>query len=364
MKTITKLFIGCLATACNATPIDITVPPDVLAHPYWPQFYNFVDTHDKQYNTDEFRDRFAVFVRNIGRINDVFYKDNYNASINEWADLMEEEFSDKMGAGCVHISAPSYGCDSYLPTKLELNNLPDEIDWRYKNAVTPVKNQKKCGSCWSFSATGAMEGAWAIETGDLVSLSEQQLLDCSVSYGNNACNGGIMAEAFQYAIHNGMCSESEDPYEADSGYCTDCTPVVEIANCYNVQSGNQLHLKAAVARGPVSVAIEADMSVFQFYSGGVLRSKDCGDNLDHGVLVVGYGQENGIKYWLVKNSWGPEWGQDGYIKIERSDSENDMGVCGIATQPVFPSAKKNTSTANTSTTNTSVCHRWADTLAI
>jgi C1A family cysteine protease len=221
--------------------------------------------------------------------------------------------------------------------------VPSSIDWRELGAVTPVKDQGQCGSCWSFSATGAMEGAWAITTGNLVSLSEEQLVDCSKKYGNLACNGGLMDNAFQYAIDNGMCVESDYPYTASSGSSgssgscqTKCDPEVTITGCADVPANNQLALKEAVSFGPVSIAIEADQRIFQSYSSGVITSSTCGTELDHGVLIVGYGTENGVDYWLVKNSWSTTWGDEGYVKIERSDSTNDIGICGIAAQPSFP----------------------------
>ena len=181
-----------------------------------------------------------------------------------------------------------------------------------------------------------MEGAWAISKGSLVSLSEQQLVDCSKSYGNHGCNGGLMDNAFQYAKDNGMCTESSYPYTAKGGDCQKCTTVVQISGCTDVTKNNQVDLKEAVSKGPVSIAIEADTKAFQLYTSGVFTSDSCGTNLDHGVLIVGYGVENNIEYWLVKNSWGPSWGDQGYIKIERSDSTDDPGVCGIAMQPSYP----------------------------
>jgi len=180
-----------------------------------------------------------------------------------------------------------------------------------------------------------MEGDWAIKTGKFISLSEQQLIDCSTLYGNNGCSGGLMESAFEYAIDKGMCSESESPYKSIGGQCSECNKEAHFSGCVNVTPKNQLHLKEAVANGPVSVAIEADTLVFQFYKSGVINDVKCGTNLDHGVLVVGYGTENHNDYWIVKNSWGPGWGDKGYVKIARSNSTNDAGICGIALQPSY-----------------------------
>jgi C1A family cysteine protease len=183
-----------------------------------------------------------------------------------------------------------------------------------------------------------MEGAWQIAKGDLVSLSEQQLVDCSAGfkYGNHGCNGGLMDGAFQYAIDNGMCKESDYKYLAKSGTCTKCDPVVFMSSCVDVTPQNEVDLEKAVAIGPVSVAIEADTRTFQMYKSGVITGSACGTNLDHGVLVVGYGTESTQPYWLVKNSWGSSWGEDGYVKIEKSSSTKDKGTCGIAMQPSYP----------------------------
>jgi C1A family cysteine protease len=150
-----------------------------------------------------------------------------------------------------------------------------------------------------------------------------------------------MDNAFQYAIVNGMCSEESYPYTSGvtqtGGSCESCTPVVTINACADVPPNNQIALKEAVALvGPISIALDAETKLFQSYKSGVITSETCGTNLDHGVLIVGYGEEDGIKYWLVKNSWGVTWGDQGYIKISRSDSENDPGICGIAMQPSFP----------------------------
>ena len=149
-----------------------------------------------------------------------------------------------------------------------------------------------------------------------------------------------MDGAFKFAIDKGMCTESSYAYTSGvsqtAGTCTSCNAVVSFSGCADVAPNNQVALKEAVSNGPVSIAIEADTRYFQSYSSGVLTSTTCGTTLDHGVLIVGYGEDSGQKYWLVKNSWGTSWGDEGYLKIARSESTNDGGVCGIAMQPSYP----------------------------
>jgi len=228
----------------------------------------------------------------------------------------------------------SFGCKSFSSSA---SGAPAEMDWRSKGAVTSVKNQGQCGSCWTFSSTGAIEGAWAISTGQLIDLAEQELVDCAgTKYGSMGCNGGQMEGAFKYVIEHGQCALSAYPYTAQDGTCEKCTAVAHLASCSDVKPNDQISLKGAVSQQPVSIAIEADTKYFQSYSGGILTSSSCGTNLDHGVLIVGYGKENGIEYWLVKNSWGTSWGDKGYVKIARSDSTDDAGICGIAMDPSFP----------------------------
>ena len=149
-----------------------------------------------------------------------------------------------------------------------------------------------------------------------------------------------MDGAFKYVMEYGQCSDEEYPYVSGTttkdGTCVTCQPHAFITSCYDVEPNNQISMKQAVFQQPVAVAIEADTTYFQLYKGGVLDSSKCGTQLDHGVLVVGYGEENGIKYWLVKNSWSTSWGDNGYVKIARSESTNDAGICGIAMEPSFP----------------------------
>ena len=216
-----------------------------------------------------------------------------------------------------------------------LNLLPESVDWREENAVTPVKNQGHCGSCWTFSATGAMEGAYALYSGKLESFSEQQLIDCVKK--DSGCNGGEMVDAFEYVSENPVCTEEQDSYKEKDENCITCSSPVEFSGCEIIPENNQLALKEAVAiLGPISVGIQADQPVFKNYDGGIIVDENCGTDIDHGVLIVGYGEERNIKYWLVKNSWGENWGEEGYVRILREDTKDSVGICGIGLSASIP----------------------------
>jgi len=260
----------------------------------------------------------------------------YKLGINEFADMTLEEFT------MTHMGLPkgsAWGNLPHLGTHKYNGSAPDSVDWRDQGAVSDVKNQGQCGSCWAFSTTGSLEGAWQIATGNLVSLSEQQLVDCSKSFGNNGCNGGLMDNGFKYVEQTDLCTEDSYPYTAKAGTCqaSTCTvgiPKGSVTGYKDVASDDEDALMSAVAQQPVSIAIEADQRAFQLYTGGVLTAT-CGSQLDHGVLLVGYGTDsNGTDYWIVKNSWGPTWGDNGYIMLERGVS--GAGECGLKHQPSYP----------------------------
>jgi len=298
------------------------------------QFTNFMKTYNKTYaSLHETLSRFEVFTSNYDMITSHNAKQlDWSLDINEFADQTWEEFSS------THLGLIPHPVSGPFVNLSGLVNVPSSIDWSSKGAVTAIKNQGQCGSCWAFSTTGSVEGAVEIKTGRLTSLSEQQLVDCSSAEGNQGCNGGLMDDAFKYIIKNvGLCAESEYPYKAAKGICKkSCSKVSTISKYADVTANDQTALEAAVALQPVSVAIEADQTGFQFYKKGVF-SGTCGTSLDHGVLAVGYGALNGKDYWKVKNSWGASWGLNGYILIEKT-SKSGAGQCGIAMQPSYPIA--------------------------
>ena len=295
---------------------------------------------------------------------------------NMWSDLTDEEFFrtrlglNSRASNLIH----QYAHRLVPPMDMDLK-IPASKDWVAEGAVTAVKNQDYCGGCWAFSAAGAMEGAYQIAGHELTNLSVQDLISCDYyskwtpyfmeNESSSGCMGGQMSYAFDYIQAHGITAEGNNPFKSQMGQQPPCpyaniqlnknqTAVasvnwhapkpglktnVTIDGFVAVFSNDQKALKRAVARQPVSVAIQANHSVFHNYKSGIISGADefrqCGTSLDHGVLVVGYGVDNGIEYWKVKNSWGPDWGEEGYVRLAMG-YEQKGGFCGILKQPTYP----------------------------
>lgn len=304
----------------------------------WNQFTHFQTRFQKIYNNpEEVESRFNIFKSNLKTIlnHNSAHNHNFTMSINQFTDLTPEEFKTQYASGYKPLE--SFGCSRFT-THSDI--LPASIDWTTSGKVNPIRDQGQCGSCWAFAATANAESIWAIATNQLLDLSEQYLVDCAtgIGYFNQGCNGGQPDSALKFMINNGQCAETDYPYTQKQGTCNDtpCTTNVEFAACYDVTPNDQQALASATAQNPVIIAIEADTRYFQSYSSGILTDAlKCGTNLDHAVEIVGYGTENGIDYWKVRNSWSTSWGEQGYFRLQRSDSTNDPGVCGLAMEPSF-----------------------------
>jgi cathepsin L len=247
--------------------------------------------------------------------------------LNAFTHLTHEEFS------ATHLGLKLPKTQSRNVTDLPTDNLTAKADWRDK--MNGVKNQGQCGSCWAFSAVGALEGLHSVKKGQLHNLSEQELVDCSGSYGNMGCNGGLMDYAFKYVIDNkGLASQQDYPYKGVDQSCkTGKARNAPITGFTDVTVNSAAALKAAIAQQPVSVAIEADTFTFQAYTSGVINDDSCGTQLDHGVVAVGYDDAANPPYYLVRNSWGTSWGDKGHVMIGIQDGE---GICGIQMAASYP----------------------------
>ncbi|XP_036847143.2 procathepsin L-like isoform X2 [Manis javanica] len=325
------LTVLSLAIASAAPSVDVGLSA------LWSQW---TATHGKLYGKNEEEWRQAVWAKNlemIDRHNEEYAlgKHSFTMAMNAFGDMTNEEFRQAMNT----VQKQKYETGEVFPVP-SLAEIPPSVDWREKGYVTPVKNQGWCGSCWAFSATGALEGQMFRKTGKLVPLSEQNLVDCSGHQGNGGCRGGTANFAFQYVIDNrGLDSEQSYPYHGKNEPCK-YKPEYSAANVTGFHGipAQEKDLEVTVANvGPISVSIDASKQTFQFYKEGIYYDANCSSqNQDHAVLVVGYGFEGAEsddnKYWIVKNSWGTGWGMNGYVKMAK-DRNNHCGIASAASYP-------------------------------
>ncbi len=354
LKTI---VCGALYMASTVSSLETSHPNGIVVE----KFRNWIDKFNIYVNNDH---HFAHLFENW-LSNDKFIEFTnaqnltYTVGHNAYSGYNSEEFAQLMGFQAnKDLLASGYlrGTVQQLDseTTYDLTTLPTSVDWRTKGAVTGVKDQGQCGSCWSFSATGALEGAYAIKYGNLVSFSEQELVDCSnIKNGgsNLGCNGGNMQPTFDWIGKNGgLCEEQAYPYVSGTtktgGTCQKTCSLISgsaVKSSHAVTAKSDNAMMTTLTMQPVSVAIEADQRAFQLYSSGVLTISQCGSNLDHGVLLVGYGSSNGQDYYIMKNSWGTTWGESGYMRMARGNDpatgkpyNGGAGQCGVLMEGSYP----------------------------
>ena len=289
--------------------------------------YQFAEDYTSRYRNFRFK-TFQIINHNLGDKGKY-----YTLHHNKFSHLSRDEWSNYLGYNIKYSKGVK---NSGLKFSDDISIVPFKVDWRDKNVVTHVKNQGQCGSCWAFSTIGALEGAYAIKYDKLREFSEEQLVSCDTEDGG--CGGGLMDNAFDWIGKNGgVCNESSFPYTSGGPCSTNCTidPDTNVTNHVDVNQ-SQKSLEKAVSKQPVSIAIEADQLAFQSYQGGVITG-DCGQQLDHGVLLVGYGYDRDLDldYWLIKNSWGTDWGEEGYVRIQRG-KDVEGGQCGILLSASYP----------------------------
>jgi cathepsin L len=331
MQIVSVLAVFALVLSC-------TLAVNVELNQYWK---GWKELHGKRYLDAEEHVRRAIWENNLKLVQSHnlmadLGQHTYWLKVNKFADLTVTEFSKMVNGYNVTMRGQRVQHRHEFVYNPHVK-LPDTVDWRTQGYVTEVKDQGQCGSCWAFSSTGSLEGQHFKQTGQLVSLSEQNLVDCSGAYGNQGCNGGLMDQAFEYIKENaGIDTEVSYPYEAADDQCrfTKANIGATDTGFTDIKSKDEDALQEAVATvGPISVAIDASHASFQLYSHGVYNEFFCSQTrLDHGVLAVGYGVDSGKDYWLVKNSWGEGWGDKGYIMMSR----NKRNQCGIATAASYP----------------------------
>jgi len=336
LSKIVLLSLAASAVALNTRPVEF----------YEKEFFDHMAKFNLKFSSGaEFVKRLKIFADNLDKfeVHNADTTQTYKVGVNQFTHLTYDEFVAAVNIGGTRIPNLRRNPSGPQHVAKDRASLPASVDWTTTTgAVTAVKNQGNCGSCWSFSTTGALEGAYYLSTGKSASFSEQQLVSCDVDGGDAGCNGGWMDDAFDYVkSQGGICTEDAYPYTSGdtgkSGTCVKGCSVVSGSapvSYTDVTAGSVSALMSAVAQQPVSIAIQANQMAFQSYSSGVLTGR-CGNRLDHGVLAVGYGTDNGVDFWKVKNSWGESWGENGYIRIQRSDDD----LCGVLDAASYPNMK-------------------------
>ena len=292
-------------------------------------YEDYLTEYNKYYNLKEVEYRFPIFCENLKTIEKHNAMDlSWKMGINQFTDTTFDEFKNTM-----KHTLPQ---KNHISHKMDISTLPDYVDWRTDGYVTPVKNQEQCGSCWAFSAVATLEGQHKKNTGKLLSLSEQNLVDCSQNFGNNGCEGGWPTSGLEYIIYNqGVDTEQSYPYKGTDDKCAFNKTNIggNLTQVVNITKGNVSELNHAIATvGPISVAIVATPQ-FQMYQSGIFELNNCGiEPLNHAVTAVGYGFSGNKTFYIIKNSWGPDWGMDGYIYF----SKDIPNMCGIAEVACYP----------------------------
>ena len=348
------LFMANFDVEKVSTVMNLSVPNlnkvSISEEEFHDEFISFIAKHGKSYKLmGEYEQRYGIFKDNYQKIKDHNVNEEshgYSLEVNKFADLSMEEFK-KTSLGLLSFprtkSNYKKGLNLFERARA-YRDLPDAVDWRESGAyVNPVKNQGSCGSCWAFSTIGSVESAFAIKTGTLPSLSEEQLIRCSKGYGNGGCSGGFMEYAFKYAEKYPLCTEEDFPYEAKDSVACDhekCSgSSYQLGGFEDIENESKVSLYTALSKQPVSIGVCAENIAWQFYKKGVVK-KFCGDCLDHGVVTVGYGTDKKKgDYIIVRNSWGDDWGEKGYLRISSKD-ETGKGTCGIYQLPSIPIIEK------------------------
>jgi len=301
-------------------------------------FGRWMEQHQKVYSAEESVHRFQIWKANMNHITKHNGREgvSYKLGMNQFGDLTGDEWKQLLGIRRIQDRDQRRQTDGIKITPFQAPTAtpPATWDWRTKNAVNPIQNQGQCGSCWAFTAGDSISGLWAIKTGLLFPVSVQEIVDCSGPQGNQGCNGGLPDQAFQFVVaQGGICDWQEYQYTAQTGTCmaANCTAVATISGLTDVPTLDEAALMAATWGTVVSTAVEADQSVFQFYTSGIIDDPTCGDQLDHGMTVVGWGTDAGKDYWELRNMWGTSWGEEGYVRVVRGKN-----MCGLATEPSYP----------------------------